>query len=232
MNCLSVFISKIKLEFKILKSALEAPKIEQKRMQKNVTENSIQIIDLHYFGSISLYKSLINCTNIYFSSSVFFTKSLHINRTQLMGANGPLLLTIPLVGGRDKRQLLKDVQISYTDPWQQIHWRGIRSGYSKAPWFEEYGPELETMYELKEKFLIDWNLSCMQWVIKKLKLKLDILAGSDSALNGAFEKINQIQSPGQSVYQQVFAERHGFVPNLSILDLLMCEGPKALNYLS
>jgi WbqC-like protein family len=200
-------------------------------MNENNTKNKKQNIDLQYFGSIKLYSSLIKCTNVFFLPSVPFAKSLHVNRTKLMGANGPLLLTIPLVGGRDKKQLLKDVQISYTDPWRQIHWKGIKSGYSKAPWFEEYGPELENLYQQKEKFLLDWNLNCMQWVIKKLKLKLDILAETDSSIQIQQVENKQIKIVNQPVYQQVFAERHGFVPNLSVLDLLLCEGPLALNYL-
>jgi hypothetical protein len=194
-------------------------------------KKSIQTIDLHYFGSINLYYNLINCTNAFFLPSVPFVKSLHVNRTMLMGANGPLLLTIPLVGGRDKKQLLKDVQISYTDPWPLIHWRGIRSGYSKAPWFEEYSPELEKMYQQKEKFLIDWNLSCTQWAIRKLKLRVDILAEAYPIDRVNIIKTHQKENLSQPVYQQVFAERHGFIPNLSILDLLLCQGPQAINYL-
>ncbi len=200
-------------------------------MKRNNIQNKKQYIDLQYFGSIILYSSLINCTNVFFLPSVSFVKSLHINRTKLIGANGPLLLTIPLVGGRDKKQLLKDVQISYTDPWRQIHWKGIKSGYSKAPWFEEYGPELEMMYKQKEKFLLDWNLKSMQWVIKKLKLKLDILAETDSSFQKQYPETNQSETVNQPVYQQIFAERHGFVPNLSVLDLLLCEGPLATNFL-
>lgn len=201
-------------------------------MQKEKSKIFKQYIDLQYFGSIKLYSTLINCTNVIFSSSIPFSKSLHVNRTKLMGANGPLLLTIPLVGGRDKKQLLKDVQISYTDPWRQIHWKGIKSGYSKAPWFEEYAPELEIIYNHKEKFLVDWNLYCMQWAIQKLKLPVDILAETtlnNDVVKNRRDETNHLKS--YPVYQQVFSERHGFIPNLSVLDLLLCEGPLATNYL-
>ena len=203
--------------------------IERMNIDKEDTE-------LQYFGSINLYSTLINRTIVFFLPDVPFKKALHPNRQKLMGANSPLLLTVPLVGGRDKKQKLKDVQINYTDPWQRIHWRGIVSNYRKSPWFEEYAPQLELLFQLNEKFLIDLNLKTMEWVIEKLKLKLDILADVEKSNNsvrstGSHQKIeiSPIQYP---TYTQVFSDKYGFIPNLGILDLLFCKGPFALEYLA
>ncbi len=192
--------------------------------------------ELQYFGSINLYSTLIKHTNVFFLPDVPFKKALHPNRQKLMGANSPLLLTVPLVGGRDQKQKLKEVQISYTDPWQRIHWRGIVSNYRKSPWFEEYAPQLELLFQLNEKFLIDLNLKTLEWVLEKLKLKLDILADDGSSINSeriAFTQqkteINPIHYP---TYTQVFSDKFGFMPNLGILDLLFCKGPGALEYIA
>ncbi len=190
-----------------------------------------QYIDLQYFGDIKLISTLIKSTNAFFLPDVRYEKSLHLNRTSLIGANGPLLLTVPLIGGRDKKQKLKDVRISYVDPWQRIHWRGIDSSYRKAPWFDEYAPELKDLFELKEKYLLDLNLKTMEWTLKKLKLKLDILADNTSTRKIEEEKSIEKGFSNFKNYQQIFSERHGFVPNLSILDLLFCEGPSAKKYL-
>jgi len=190
-----------------------------------------QYIDLQYFGDIKFISTLIKSTNAFFLPDVRYEKSLHLNRTCLIGANGPLLLTVPLIGGRDKKQKLKDVQISYVDPWQKIQWRGIDSSYRKAPWFEDYAPGLKELFELREKYLLDLNLKTMEWVSKKLKINVDILADNE---------VSKKEAPGNSgvktgfqyqPYQQVFMEKHGFKPNLSILDLLLCEGPSAKKYL-
>jgi len=192
---------------------------------------SKQYIDLQYFGDIKFISTLIKSTNAFFLPDVRYGKSLHLNRTRLIGANGPLLLTVPLIGGRDKKQKLKDVQISYVDPWQKIHWRGIDSSYRKAPWFEDYAPGLMEVFQLREKFLLDLNLKTMEWVKAKLKMRVDILSENGVLKKEAPEISGEENGFQFTSYQQVFMEKHGFKPNLSILDLLLCEGPSAIKYL-
>lgn len=194
-----------------------------------------QMIELQYFGSIYSYLKFIDQTNVYFSAYESYFRALHLNRMQLMGANGPLPLSVPLEGGRDQKVKWKDVKINYAEPWQRIHWRGIHDNYRKAPWFEDYAPELEQLFLKKEKYLLDLNLKSMGYCLQRLKLKVDILAYTEEEAM----KLNS-HRPGKSepipaenfpVYQQVFSERHGFVANLGILDLLFCEGPLATDYL-
>lgn len=192
-------------------------------------------IDLQYFGAIKSFLSLIKQTNCIYSSSVTYQKSLHLNRARLIGSNGPLLLTVPLIGGRDKKQVLRDVQISYAEPWQRIHWRGIQSSYRKSPWFEDYAPGMEQLFKRREKFLLDLNLKTTQWALERLKLKIDIMAETDlqqSDIPAAeMQPFTASTKPNFPVYQQVFADRFGFIPNLSILDLLFCKGPQSAGYL-
>ncbi|MBY0479207.1 MAG: WbqC family protein [Chitinophagaceae bacterium] len=192
-------------------------------------------IDLQYFGAIKSFLSLINQTNCNFLPSVAYQKSLHLNRARLVGANGPLLLTVPLIGGRDKKQVLRDVQISYTEPWQRTHWRGIQSAYRKSPWFEDYAPGMEQLFKRREKFLLDLNLKTTQWALDRMKLKIAIMAETENLHTGKhttdiqqFSVSTELHYPA---YQQVFADRFGFIPNLSILDLLFCKGPQSAGYL-
>ena len=152
-----------------------------------------------------------------------------------MGANGTLSLSVPLEGGRDQKVKWKDVKINYAEPWQRIHWRGIQSNYRKAPWFEDYAPELEQLFLRKEKYLLDLNLKSMEYCLQRLKLKVDILAYNEEEATKLIsqrpKKSEAIPAEIFPVYQQVFSERHGFIPNLGILDLLFCEGPLATDYL-
>jgi hypothetical protein len=194
-----------------------------------------QSIELQYFGDIYSYLKSINQTNVYFSAYESYFRALHLNRMKLMGANGPLSLSVPLEGGRDQKVKWKDVKINYAEPWQRIHWRGIHDNYRKAPWFEDYAPELEQLFLRREKYLLDLNLKSMDYCLQRLKLKVDILAYSEEEaaklISQRFKKTEPIPSENFPVYQQVFSERHGFVPNLGILDLLFCEGPLATDYL-
>lgn len=193
------------------------------------------MIDFKYFGDIYYYSSFIDLSNVKYSSCEPYQRGLQLNRMRLMGANGPLLLTVPLVGGRAPKQKIRDLQIGYAEPWQRIHWRGIHDNYRKAPWFDDYAPELEQLFQLKEKFLLDLNLKTAEWCLKKLKLKLDILAVEEVELGEEKYPLPktglQPERTNDPSYQQVFTDRHGFVPNLCILDLLLCEGPLAMDYL-
>lgn len=198
-------------------------------------KKSNQIIELQYFGSIYSYLKFINQTNVYFSACESYFRALHLNRMKLVGANGPLSLSVPLEGGRDQKVKWKDVRINYAEPWQRIHWRGIHDNYRKAPWFEDYAPALEQLFLRKEKFLLDLNIQSMEYCLQRLKIKVDILAYSEEEalqLNARRpKKTEPIPADHFPSYQQVFSERHGFVSNLSILDLLLCEGPLAADYL-
>jgi hypothetical protein len=199
------------------------------------SEKIVQIIELQYFGSIYSYLKSINQTNLYFSAYESYFRALHLNRMKLMGANGPLSLSVPLEGGRDQKVKWKDVKINYAEPWQRIHWRGIHDNYRKAPWFEDYAPGLEQLLLRKEKYLLDLNLKSMEYCLQRLKLKVDILAYSEGEAMLLTpqrpKKTEPIAVENFPAYQQVFSERHGFVPNLGILDLLFCEGPLATDYL-
>ncbi|MFY7840942.1 MAG: WbqC family protein [Lacibacter sp.] len=192
-------------------------------------------IEIQYFGDIYSYLKFINCSNAFFYPYESYFRAQHLNRMKLMGANGPLLLSVPLEGGRDQKVKWKDVRVAYAEPWQRIHWRGIHDNYRKAPWFDDYVPELERLFQKQEKFLLDLNLETMCYCLDRLKLKVDILA--DEAKQPEVKRRIPVQkteaAPAEifPVYQQVFSERHGFAPNLSILDLLLCEGPLAGSYL-
>jgi WbqC-like protein family len=201
------------------------------------------IIDLQYFPSFILYKSLYNFSNIVFEQYESYQKMSFRNRCQIVGAEGVIDLSIPLVRGRDQKALMKDVRISAAQPWQSRHWKTIVSCYNRSPWFDYYRDELEGLYRKPCEFLVDWNLMCFEWTVKVLAISTPV------SLTGGYEKgyapdrvtdwrgkilPKQVDvSLGAPVhsYRQVFEERIGFIPNLSVLDLLFCEGKQAIRYL-
>ena len=180
------------------------------------------------------------------------------NRCQLAGAEGVVDLSVPLVGGRDQKTLVRDVRISDRQPWAAQHWKTIVSCYSRSPWFDHYRDALEGLYQRRFDFLLDWDLACFDWSIRVLGLAIPVgltegwvrdyspLEGVDwrgklrprdrEADGGGIGEAAGVGAGGMEAggpvrYRQVFEERTGFIPNLSILDLIFCEGKNAIGYL-
>lgn len=204
------------------------------------------LIDLQYFSTINLYKISNNFSNIIFEQYEYYQKMSFRNRCQIAGSEGIINLSVPLEKGRDQKTLMKDVRIAAAQPWQAQHWKTLLSCYSRSPWFEFYRDELEGLYKTRFDFLVDWNLACFEWSLKKLRLTVafsltdryrPIYTPEEGVdLRGKFVPKNRagdlgIPSGAPLRYRQVFEERTGFIPGLSILDLLFCEGKEAIRYI-
>jgi WbqC-like protein family len=197
------------------------------------------VIDIQYFPSVILYKDLYKFSNIVFDQYESYQKMGFRNRCQLTGAEGLIDLSIPLVRGRAQKTLVRDVRISDRQSWQAQHWKTIVSCYNRSPWFDHYRDELEGLYRRRFDYLLDWDLAGFDWSLRVLGLGIGV---------GLTERWERDYSPLEVVdwrgrlkprgggavgvdrtvrYRQVFEERTGFVPNLSILDLLFCEGKNA-----
>jgi len=201
------------------------------------------IIDLQYFPSIISYKISSKSSNIIFEQYEFYQKMSFRNRCQIASAQGRINLSIPLAKGRDQKTLMKDVRIADTYSWQDQHWKTILACYSRSPWFEYYRDELEQLYSRPFIFLKDWNLACFEWTCRALALPVRVAfteawrpeyEGEWLDLRGKLAPKNILETDlaVPVVYRQVFEEITGFIPNLSILDLLFCEGQRARSLLA
>ena len=147
-----------------------------------------------------------------------------------MTANGIQTLTIPVIKTNGNHTLTKDIEISYKEAWQQIHLRCLESAYRKSAYFDYYFPYFEKIYKQRFNTLIELNDFCLKTILKLLKVKKEYSYTED------FEKIvddkdfrvslskNNYNNFEMKPYYQVFADRHGFISNLSIVDLLFNEG--------
>lgn len=157
-----------------------------------------------------------------------------------MNGNGVMNLIIPTV--HDGRMgIVKSVRIDYATPWQRAHWRTIESAYNNTPYYLYYKDMLRPFYEQKFEFLFDFNLQLTKTLLKLLQLDREIATttaftpyeSDDLRLlihpkNARKEEYPfQLQTP----YYQVFEDKFGFIPNLSVIDLLFNEGPQAASYL-
>lgn len=167
-----------------------------------------------------------------------FPKQTYRNRANIYSPDGILTLVVPVVKGSKVHTPVKDVKISYDFRWQRLHWMSLQGCYRRSAYFEYYEDEFAPFYEKKETFLFDYNDQLLQLILKLLKIKTTInhtetyeaeypeLADFRHAISSKKESDFQ-----QKPYFQVFEERHGFMKNLSIVDLLFNQGPQSLNYL-
>ena len=201
-------------------------------LKQNIFKPSI-IIDIQYFGSVNWYKLLFQYSNILIEQYEAYQKMSFRNRCIIAGSNGLINLSVPLEKGRSQKLLMKDVKISYSENWQEQHWRSIYSCYGNSPFFEFYEESLHQLFDTKPKFLIDLNWQTLDWVKNRLKMSgnferteeyLVSLPENYVDARNIFKPKTYDQVKDLVQYQQVFEDRIGFKPNLSILDCLFCNG--------
>ena len=200
------------------------------------------LVEYQYFPPSILFKSLYSKTHLLFEQYESFQKMSFRNRLMVAGAGGSILLSVPLKNGRNQKSVAKDVRIENRSSWQAAHWKTIVSCYNKSPWFEFYRDELNGLFKTPYEFLVDWNLACFKWILEKLEFDISVSLTTDwkdvydpQQRDDWRSKLspNSINSrfPEAPKYRQVFEERTGFIPHLSILDLLFCEGKNARSVL-
>ncbi|UKM65030.2 WbqC family protein [Flavobacteriaceae bacterium GSB9] len=191
-----------------------------------------------YFPNIAHFVAMAQAKEVVFEMEDNFVKQTYRNRTYIYGANGKLALNIPVVHSQKNRQKYRDVKIFNEENWQSQHWKSLLSAYRTSPFFEFYEDELQPLFTQKAEYILDFNLKCIETICDCLQLDLN------SSKTNIFEKTVKNKTDARILanakkevlqnferYTQVFCNKHGFISNLSILDLLFNEGPNALNYL-
>lgn len=202
----------------------------------NDTVLSNIIIDCQYFAPVNAINALFQFSNIKIEQYESWQKMSFRNRMVVAGSNGPVHLSVPLEKGRDQRMLVKEVRISQTESWQKQHLRTIESAYRRSPFFEFYQNGVQDLLQKKHQFLLDLNLEIFEWLKKVLGNQSTLSLTEQflkeyppqiADLRNYFLPKNYRKMTMPFTYGQVFEERLGFLPNLSILDLLFCCGPNA-----
>ncbi len=190
-----------------------------------------------YYPNLAHFTAMLKADTVFFEVCDNYQKQTFRNRTEIYGANGKLALTVPVSYSQKNRQLYKDVRIANENKWQQQHLKSLQSAYSMSPFFEYYIDDLMPLLEKQFDYILDFNLNCFD------VLKDCIQLGITEYSTGVFEKEPENRTDFRSLvnrnyevnsfrpYTQVFTEKHSFISNLSILDLLFNEGPNAELYL-
>jgi hypothetical protein len=190
-----------------------------------------------YFPSISHFAVIAQSDSITFEMEDNFQKQTNRNRTYIYSPNGIQLLNIPVKHSKATHQKTKDVLIENEFDWQKQHFKSLEAAYRSSPFFEYFEDDIAPIFEKKHQFLMDLNFEVLDIVTKCLRMKLEFGKTTEY-----FHEVNDFtdfrylangkkDANSFEKYTQVFDDKHGFINNLSVLDLLFNEGKLAMDYL-
>ena len=195
------------------------------------------LIHPSYFPSISHFVAMAKSDLVTFEMDDNFQKQTNRNRMYIYSPNGIQLLNIPIKHSNSTHQKTKDIQLETAFNWQKQHFKSLEAAYRSSPFFEYYEDTLMPIFEKKHIFLMDLNLQTMELVSKCLGFEFDYNESTEYFHEVTNQEDYRYLINGKKDtskfedYTQVFGEKHGFINNLSILDLLFNEGRYALHYL-
>lgn len=158
-----------------------------------------------------------------------FVKSSNRNRCFIASANGLQLLTIPIAGGRSHKQAYAETRIDHRLPWKRQHWYAMESAYGKSAFFEFYAPELKHIYDEAPDTLWMFNEQLLGWLLSKIQFQIPIESTIEYEKEVPYTDWRSARGPQKLMlppYYQVFADKNGFLSDLSAMDLLFNQGPK------
>jgi hypothetical protein len=197
------------------------------------------IFSLPYFGPISFYAALIKYDEIFIEAAENYQKQTHRNRQYIYGANGKLMLNIPVKRSQNKERLTyRKSEIENEFDWQNLHFKSLETAYRTSPYFEFYEEEILTLFGRKFNSLFEFNLECFKTTIELLNIDMEyqLTENYQKEYQNLTDHRGLVLAKGVELninksYHQVFEDKHGFISDLSILDLIFNLGPECRMYL-
>ena len=194
-----------------------------------------KLLYLPYCGCINHWLHLTDGGDVRFEACGTYQRRTFRTRTILMTANGPQAISVPVES--DYGKLYRDIKINYDTPWAEQHQRAMLSAYNSTPFYEYYADDFANIYAKHHTFVWDLNIDIMNLIAELIGVNIDYSLTTDfvkcpddyTDLRIGIEPKYQYRLKEYAIkpYYQIFAQKHGFVPDLSILDLLFNMGPES-----
>lgn len=191
-----------------------------------------------YFPSISHFVAMVHADTVTFEVKDNFQKQTNRNRMYIYSPNGMQLLNIPVKHNSEKgRQMFKDVKIEPAFDWQKQHFKSLEAAYRSSPFFEYFEDDIRPLFEKKHTFMLDLNFEALEVVTSCLGMNLkydksiEFFREPENTVDYRYLVDGKKDASEFDTYTQVFNDKHGYINNLSILDLLFNEGRYAMDYL-
>lgn len=199
------------------------------------------LLSAFYFGSVEHYALIAAHPRVIIDIGEHYERQSYRTRTGIMGPNGPQQLQVHIARRSGEKMPMHSVRLSYDEPWHAQHLHAIRSAYGKTPWFIHFIDDIEAVLRQRHARLVDLDLATMHMAMRWLGLKTAVevreryVEAAEVREEGLLDLRQALhpkrpwpaELPVPSNYTQVFADRHGFTPRLSIIDLVVNMGPEA-----
>ncbi|HQB71067.1 MAG TPA: WbqC family protein [Bacteroidales bacterium] len=202
---------------------------------------SVVLLSTAYLAPVSYYVLLARAGRVVIEQHENYQKQSYRNRCLIAAANGPMVLSIPVKKTLPGKNSIRDIQLSGHGNWQHMHWNSLVSAYASSPYFAFYRDDIRPFYEKKYKYLFDFNEALREEICALLNLEPRLeysksyTTGPETEILDYRELIHpKKQRPEELLpgpYVQVFDRKFGFLPDLSVLDLLFNTGPEASLFL-
>lgn len=199
---------------------------------------SIACLSSAYLAPVSYYCKLYAYDKILLEQHEHYIKQTYRNRCVITSSGGPLQLSVPIERDDSSHTKISDIQISNHGNWRHLHWQALISAYENSAYFEYYADYFKPFYEESYKYLFDFNLKLQELVCSLIGIETNVIL-TDNYLKDieGIDDFREVIRPKITLpdatfvpqpYYQVFAERNGFLPDASIVDLLFNKGPESL----
>ncbi len=192
-----------------------------------------------YFGPVQWYQKLHRYDRCFIERYDNYVKQTYRNRCVIAATGGPQTLTVPIERYEGRKCLMRDIRISDHGSWRHLHWNALVSSYGESPFFDYYADDIRPFFDRRWEFLFDFNLEITHTICSLLDIRptielTDEYLQTEDVCADDFRDAIRPKHPltdatfSPHPYYQVYAQKHGFIPNLSILDLLFNEGPEGI----